>query len=436
MVTVNGSQITSTTLVVQFELAPGNYSYAIGLVGRGFQPDAASGSVLVVDVPVNLTVVWSQIFSLTFSESNLPSGAMWHSYLGLFEKAVPAGSEMLWRVPNGTYSYNVGSNSLWTPSPQNGQTTINGSNATVHIVFSPPPPRFYINFTETGLPNGTNWFAVVNGAGGGSGVPAPAIVSYLEQNGTYVWSVGADGGYEANHSADTLVLSGANVVVPVTFALPVVPMAVFHDTGAYHGAWNVTVDGSLTLSDDAGGDLAFSVPAGTHNYSVQPGPTAVASPGTGSFILGGTSIEIDIVLTSTRFVVTFVEYGVAAGDWWVNLSGINQTGSAGAAISSVVGAGWYVYQAGAPGGYLSTDAIGTFHVEGGGVTLTVTFTNASRAPPSSGTSGGGFSTLEWAALGLGGVAVVLAVVIAGRRRPPRRTDASRPSSGSRPGGSA
>jgi len=64
-------------------------------------------------------------------------------------------------VPNGTYAFGIqnvttASGGIFVATPSMGNVTVNGTAATVNIVFA-ELTEFNLAFNETGLPTGASW---------------------------------------------------------------------------------------------------------------------------------------------------------------------------------------------------------------------------------------------------------------------------------------
>lgn len=134
-VTLGGSTKSSTTSSISFSEPDGSYSYSIGSV-TGYTASPSSGSVTVSGAAVSQAITFTQnTYTLTFTESGLPSGTSW---------SVTAGSSTLSSTTStisftevaGTYSYSVGTVVGYSSSPSSGSVTITSSNQNVGITFT------------------------------------------------------------------------------------------------------------------------------------------------------------------------------------------------------------------------------------------------------------------------------------------------------------
>jgi YVTN family beta-propeller protein len=122
----------------------------IASIGVGSSPygaafDSANGYIYVTNFgsgTVSIISTPSQVmkqYSVTFTESGLPSGTTWSVTLnGTTESSTT--DTITFSVPNGTYSYSIGSVSGYTASNLNGSVTVNGNNIPISITFSSTSP--------------------------------------------------------------------------------------------------------------------------------------------------------------------------------------------------------------------------------------------------------------------------------------------------------
>lgn len=134
--TFNGSVYTTSNLTLVIDgVAPGSYGYTVS-APAGYTVSPPSGTVQVVDRSVSLGVTFSLItYTVTFSETGLPSGTHWSVMLN----GVLIGSTTAWinfTVVPGTYNYIVGNITGWTATPTTGSVTVSSSSVIVNISFA------------------------------------------------------------------------------------------------------------------------------------------------------------------------------------------------------------------------------------------------------------------------------------------------------------
>ena len=205
-----------------FSLPNGTYSYSIGAVS-GYSASPSFGSVNVsgsnVPVAITFTPVKTIVskYTITFSETGLPSGTSWSVTLnGISESSTT--NTITFTMPNGTYSYAIGSISGYSVSTSSGSITVNGSDMSQTITFTPVKItviKYTVTFTETGLPSGTTWY--VNLTNGQTFSSTTGKISFSEPNGTYSYTVSSVSGYSVSSSSGSISVNGASVSKTVSF---------------------------------------------------------------------------------------------------------------------------------------------------------------------------------------------------------------------------
>ena len=152
-------------------------------------------------------------YTVTFTESGLPSGTSWSVTLGGSTKTSTTAT-ITFSEPNGGYSFTVGTITGYSSSPSSGSITVNGANVNQAITFTAIP--YSVTFTESGLPSGTSWSATFNGNTQSSTTTTITFSNII--HGTYSYSIGAVSGYTASPSSGSITVSGANVNQAITFS--------------------------------------------------------------------------------------------------------------------------------------------------------------------------------------------------------------------------
>ena len=217
-VTLNGSTQSSTGSTVSFTEPNGTYSYALGTVS-GYTSSLSSGSVTVngtnQGVSVTFTAKAPATYTVTFTESGLPSGTTWYVNLsnGVDSGAI-TGSLYTFYMTNGTYSYTIATtNKIYEAS--SGSFIVNGGSVSKPVSFS--EVKYTVTFTESGLPSGTTWY--VNLSNGQSFSSTTSTISFSEPNGTYSYTIGNVLGYQISPSSGSINVNGNNVTNNITFTV-------------------------------------------------------------------------------------------------------------------------------------------------------------------------------------------------------------------------
>jgi len=310
-------------------------------------------------------------YSVTFTESGLPSGATWNVTLNGAEKSSTSTSIVFWEF-NGTYSYTVGIHQGYVSSPYSSSVTVSGSAVSVSVTFT--VKTYSVTFTESGLPSGTKWYANITGQSPLSSTTTTITTSLA--NGSYTYSIGTpDKIYSAQGGPFTV--NGANASVSVTFA-PVKYSITFTQTGLPSGTWyiNVTTT-SQTFSALYNKSITFTGTNGTYSYTVATGNKEYApSSVTGSFTVNGTALSESVTFALYTYSITFSESGLPASTkWFVNITSGNSYSSSASSITLPAGNGTYSYTvATANKIYKPSPSSGSFTVSGSAVSESITFT--------------------------------------------------------------
>ena len=158
-VTMGASTINSANPSISFTVINGSYSFHISNVS-GYLVSPTAGVVTVDGSSITKTVTFTQIFTVNFVESNLPSGANWSVTLGN-SRVTSSGSTISFVEPNGSYVFSISTSSNLTFSPTSGTIIVAGNNMTQTIEFSATPPLIKLYLAGSISP--TNATLLING---------------------------------------------------------------------------------------------------------------------------------------------------------------------------------------------------------------------------------------------------------------------------------
>jgi len=180
--------------------------------GYVYVANHGSGTVSVISTSPQII----KKYSVTFTESGLPSGTLWSVTLNETTETSTTDT-ITFSVPNGKYSYTIGSISGYIESPSSGTKTVNGADVNQGITFTLNGTKvFVVTFTKNGLPSGTIWY--VNLSNGQSFSSTTTIITFYEPNGTYSYTISIkDKNYSAAISSGTFTVNGTNVNQTITF---------------------------------------------------------------------------------------------------------------------------------------------------------------------------------------------------------------------------
>ncbi|MEM4068093.1 MAG: thermopsin family protease, partial [Candidatus Micrarchaeaceae archaeon] len=104
----NGQTFSSTGSTISFSEPNGTYSYTIATSDHIYKPSSYSGSFTVNGASVSESVTFFEVtYSVTFTETGLPSGATWNVTLNGVKQSSST-SSITFSEPNGSYYYTVG----------------------------------------------------------------------------------------------------------------------------------------------------------------------------------------------------------------------------------------------------------------------------------------------------------------------------------------
>lgn len=130
----NGTKVSSTTNTISFTVPNGTYSYSVTNVS-GYSISHRTGSVSINGAANDLTVTFSKLYAVTFTESGLSSGAYWFITMN-GSKESSTSSSITFSEKNGTYEYVVGEVSGYNVSSSSGKAEVIGSSLNITIVYT------------------------------------------------------------------------------------------------------------------------------------------------------------------------------------------------------------------------------------------------------------------------------------------------------------
>ncbi len=235
------------------------------------------------------------LYSVAFTESGLPAGTGWSvSVNGTRYGAT--GSIISLSEDNGTYPFVVGTVGGFHDVPASGSFTVNGTNQSTPIVFTPiSPPTYPITFVATGLPIGTPWAIVFDGVRTNS---TGTSLVFQRSNGTYNFSVAPVSQFRASPASGSVSVNGTASTLTITYsAVPRAKFGVsFLESGLPSGTmWSVTV-GSAVIRGNAT-QLTVNETNGTYAFTVPVDLGFTATPSSGVINVTGTNQTLTLGFT-------------------------------------------------------------------------------------------------------------------------------------------
>jgi hypothetical protein len=135
-VTLGGTEQTTTSNTITFTEPNVTYDYTIGSVA-GYAASPASGYVTVSGSNVTVAISFSVntgIYTVTFTESGLPSGSSWFVIFNGVEHTSTS-TEITFSEQGGTFSWSSGTSAsapsgfYWRATPNSGSMTVNGGES-------------------------------------------------------------------------------------------------------------------------------------------------------------------------------------------------------------------------------------------------------------------------------------------------------------------
>ena len=249
-------------------------------------------------------------FSLTFTESGLPSGTPWSVALNGSAAWGTGGTPIRFTVPSGIYSWSVGSVAGYTTATPTGSVSVSGGPQSVSVAYTAiptaPASRFLVMVSESGLAPGTSWSATVEGTTSGSDATA---IAFQETNGTHPWTVAAVSGYTLSAASGNVTVSGATSTVSVVFT----PTGGTLQGTVSPAAASVLIDGvAATVTNGA-----FSEAVGVGTHSIVATASGYApyfnNVTVGNAATTSVAIHMSSVTTGTTSALTDTQIGVIAG---------------------------------------------------------------------------------------------------------------------------
>ena len=386
-VTLAGSTQSSTTTTVTFSEKNGTYAYSIGAV-TGYAPSPLSGSVTVAGAAAAETITFAVGYTVTFTESGLPSGTMWSVTLNGATLSSTTTS-IVFTEANGKYTYTVGSVTGYTASPASGSVTVASAAQSVTITFTTSVPGEYpVTFTESGLPGGTSWSVTLAGS---MQTSTTSTITFNEKNGTSAYTVGSVTGYTASPSSGNVTVIGAAVGVTVTFTKTTnfggpQYAVTFEQTGLpstdIWGAYSYANSSSLLGfgAYNTGPTIEYSAPDGSYFWAALAfvtGPNGTnyqIAPGNGTYTVSGHSVTIMISFVETFYVnFTTTSFPSSFQQWNVTINGSESSYDGNGNVSFELPNGTYPFAA-ASFGYTASPSSGSITVHNGPASKTITFT--------------------------------------------------------------
>jgi len=272
---------------------------------------------------------------------------------------------------------------------------------------------YTVNFSENGLPIGTEWSATLNGM---TKTSTTSIITFRIPNGTYYFSIEPIRGYLASPSSGYVTVNGTNISEVITFS-QIKYSITFDESGLpANTSWSVNLNGATKSSTTE--MITFNEPNGVYYYTVSSIPGYTSSPSNGTITVNGSSVTQRITfskVTPATYNITFTESGLATGTQWsVTLNGVTRS-STSSTITFTEPAGNYTYTISSPSGYEASQSSGSVSVSAASVSaqVSITFTSTTTTTPTPSTPS---NTLMIAGIVIVAIIMVIAFSALKRRK--------------------
>lgn len=286
-VTLAGATEHSTGDSLSFEEGNGSYLWSATSVPL-YAAEPAAGTLGVAGENESVSLTFTRLYPLSFTESGLPAGTEWSVALDGGTYRSDSATIAFSLNASGRFSYQYGVVPGYTLSSFGSSVTVSSTTPAIHVSFTTGEEVVFDPGGELPLsapgPAG-NWSLAVN-AGTFSSEPGAPIDLWLA-SGAFTISLTAPAGYTAIAPSGTILVGGLaeQIGVPVTPDSEAYTLTL-EELGLPAGlGWNATVS-QLTISS-TGPTLAMVLGNGTYASVIGPPPGYVAHPSTASATVDG-----------------------------------------------------------------------------------------------------------------------------------------------------
>ena len=352
-------------------LGAGVYPFEINPV-LNFLPSPEQGNLTVSgNTPLRINFTAQLTRPVVFAAAGLPGGVGWAVNVNYTDGGGTVshngvGAYANFSLRNGSYTFRVAVPSGFGLYPTVYAFTVNNTNVTV-------PLRFHVGnltvaFTESGLPNGTNW-SVLFGSGRNSS-STDTIDCYVN-GGSVPYLVPSAAGLVPTPSGGTVAVGPLGNAVSIVFALPTFPVVVDSSGLPAGSPWQVELNGSVEATNTT--EVQFLEPNGSYALQVFAAPGYRVASYTVPVDVSGGAVLVNLRWNETRFPTEFLESGLASGtSWSVTINGTTLRGGSPGLATSLPN-GTYRFEIGTVLGYSASPSGGSLWVFASNASQTVTF---------------------------------------------------------------
>lgn len=351
----DGSSIDSNTSTISASAPDGFYNFSIGDL-NGYITNISSGYFTISGAPLAVEVNFTYEYStngsssdpaVTFTESGLPSGAIWSVTFNDTTK-VSGTNVAVFDAISGHYSYTISSSGGYVATVDAGMIYVTSSPVNVNVNFvSVNYEKLYVN--ESGASSNVPWIMQV----GGNQYTIYGSTVLALPSGTYQYEIQSPTGYVTIGSSGyvSVAASGASNL-SVSFLKNDVFPAAFTESGLpKYSVWGVEINGNVYTSSSQ--TLTLYLSNGSFAYTVIAPSGSVSAVTSGTIHISGSPFNEALSFTQPVYILGFSEKGLPGGSSWsITLLG-NVYSSTSGTIYVPVTSGTYTYTVQMPQGYSS-----------------------------------------------------------------------------------
>lgn len=325
-VVVNSSSFYSLGNQVVIQLPDGDYNYSIVVENKSFKPVYGNGAFLVSGHPLNIPVEFEGVtYPVVFNERGLPSNVSWSVNVDGSNRSMETGNGstgnyMVVDMINGSHTWAAFSSGGYISFPQNGSFSVDGNMTVINLQFELAYSQ--VVFISVGIPVNVSWSVILNGTVKYSNA---STIVFLVPYGAYQYAVSTSyGGYHSFTGQKELIVNKSSVYVDVYFWGRNYTVA-FREVGLPAGVqWSLDIGPWIYNSTNS--TIVTFLPNGTYYYTLSVMGMAYAPLNrTGSLIVNGSGLNINVTFELLTYQVTFNRSGPSDMKWQVVIDGDNIT---------------------------------------------------------------------------------------------------------------
>ncbi len=368
--TTNGTSLSwgAANGTYNWSVLPTSFAFG-GQAWPEWAPNVSRGTVHVLAQSIDLSISFLRAWTVTFTESGLPSGTNWTTRLFAYGSTPTTdrySTTNFFHYPlfNGTYNFEVfniqGATGVEYVPTQANYTLVKvaGHNVSENVVYD---TYYYLGTTASPPSGGTasptsGWYA--SGA-------SPQLGETPANGYRFTgWVRNGTGSYSGLASSPTITLNNPINETAMFFASTY--NVTFSESGLPSGtSWSVTLNGSTEFSTTS--TIVFTVINGSYAFNVSAVTGYTVQPSSGRAVVTGAAVPEAVtfmLIVGATYSVSFTETGLVPGTTWsVTLGGALESSTT-ATIVFTEPNGTYSYSVTSVAGYQVSPAPGNVDVSG------------------------------------------------------------------------